>query len=94
MRTSLVLTRVCGIRHFLTVCDFRFRNLFWIPRETTSVTVNPLKRYTFGMYGTGSYDMTCHGVVGMFSLVLGRCFGIVSQPNAGCVWLGSLAVAR
>ena len=43
-RISLVLTTACGIGHFLTVCDFRFRTVFWIPRETSYVTVDLLKR--------------------------------------------------
>ena len=38
--------------------------------------------------------MKCHEVVGVFCLVLGRGFRIISQLNAECGWIGSLAVAR
>ena len=30
----------------------------------------------------------------VFCLELGRCFGTISQPDAECGWIGSLAVAR
>ena len=38
-RISLVLTVRCGVRRFLTVCDFGLRIVFLAPCDPTSVTI-------------------------------------------------------
>ena len=45
-RISLVLTMGFGVRHFLTVCDFAFGVVFWIPWDRN-------ERYPLGMFSTG-----------------------------------------
>ena len=54
---TLVLTMVCGIRYFLTVCAFEFRILFWNTLRSKSVTVTFLRPYV--PIGYVWYGMIC-----------------------------------